>query len=77
MLKPSRDAQLLIPEVSCNLAKLDFLNQLFAYKGVMAIEHADFEGIERLAKVLGGEIVYDTTNNVHKGYNGTTWNNLY
>ena len=25
----------------------------------------------------GGEIVYDIDNNVHKGYNGTTWNNLY
>ncbi len=25
--------------------------------GVMAIEHADFDGIERLALVLGGEIV--------------------
>jgi len=29
----------------------------FAEKGVMSIEHADFEGIERLALVLGGEIV--------------------
>jgi T-complex protein 1 subunit beta len=26
---------------------------LFADAGVMAIEHADFEGIERLALVLG------------------------
>merc|ERR1719323_677685 len=31
--------------------------QLFADKGVMAIEHADFDGIERLALVTGGEIV--------------------
>jgi T-complex protein 1 subunit beta len=30
--------------------------QYFAEKGVMAIEHADFEGIERLALVLGAEI---------------------
>eukprot|EP01119_Soliformovum_irregulare_P015387 TRINITY_DN4321_c1_g1_i1.p1 TRINITY_DN4321_c1_g1~~TRINITY_DN4321_c1_g1_i1.p1 ORF type:complete len:532 (+),score=139.03 TRINITY_DN4321_c1_g1_i1:54-1649(+) len=30
--------------------------QYFAEKGVMAIEHADFEGIERLALVLGSEI---------------------
>jgi len=31
--------------------------QFFAEKGVMAIEHADFEGIERLALVTGAEIV--------------------
>eukprot|EP00027_Filamoeba_sp_ATCC50430_P004894 CAMPEP_0168542898 /NCGR_PEP_ID=MMETSP0413-20121227/1589_1 /TAXON_ID=136452 /ORGANISM="Filamoeba nolandi, Strain NC-AS-23-1" /LENGTH=535 /DNA_ID=CAMNT_0008572797 /DNA_START=29 /DNA_END=1636 /DNA_ORIENTATION=- len=31
--------------------------QYFAEKGVMAIEHADFEGIERLALVTGAEIV--------------------
>ena len=30
---------------------------MFADAGVMAIEHADFEGVERLALVLGGEIV--------------------
>jgi len=30
--------------------------QYFAQHGVMAIEHADFEGIERLALVLGAEI---------------------
>merc|ERR1712173_401748 len=35
----------------------NYPEQLFADKGVMAIEHADFDGIERLAKVLGGEIV--------------------
>jgi len=31
--------------------------QFFADRGIMAIEHADFDGIERLAAVLGGEIV--------------------
>lgn len=33
-----------------------------AEKGVMVIEHADFDGIERLAAVLGGEIIstFDT-----------------
>jgi T-complex protein 1 subunit beta len=31
--------------------------QYFADKGVAAIEHADFDGIERLALVTGGEIV--------------------
>jgi T-complex protein 1 subunit beta len=35
----------------------NYPEQLFADKKVMAIEHADFEGIERLALVLGGEIV--------------------
>ncbi|KAI8802883.1 chaperonin Cpn60/TCP-1 family [Cladochytrium replicatum] len=30
--------------------------QLFADSGIMAIEHADFDGIERLALVTGGEI---------------------
>ncbi len=31
--------------------------KLFADQNIMAIEHADFEGIERLAAVLGAEIV--------------------
>eukprot|EP00270_Netrium_digitus_P020940 TRINITY_DN876_c0_g1_i2.p1 TRINITY_DN876_c0_g1~~TRINITY_DN876_c0_g1_i2.p1 ORF type:complete len:563 (+),score=134.74 TRINITY_DN876_c0_g1_i2:75-1691(+) len=35
----------------------NFPEELFSEAGVMAIEHADFEGIERLALVLGGEIV--------------------
>jgi len=30
--------------------------QLFADAGIVAIEHADFEGVERLALVTGGEI---------------------
>jgi len=30
--------------------------QIFAENGVMAIEHADFDGIERLAAVTGGEV---------------------
>ncbi|KAJ1959705.1 T-complex protein 1 subunit beta [Dipsacomyces acuminosporus] len=30
--------------------------QLFADAGIMAIEHADFDGVERLALVTGGEI---------------------
>lgn len=30
---------------------------IFAEKGIMAIEHADFDGVERLAAVTGGEIV--------------------
>lgn len=35
----------------------DYPEQLLIEKGVCVIEHADFEGIERLVKVLGGEIV--------------------
>jgi len=35
----------------------NYPEQLFADAGVMAIEHADFEGIERLGLVLGGDIV--------------------
>jgi len=35
----------------------NYPEQLFADHKIMAIEHADFEGIERLALVLGGEIV--------------------
>jgi T-complex protein 1 subunit beta len=34
----------------------NFSEQIFADAGVMAIEHADFDGIERLAAVTGGEI---------------------
>jgi T-complex protein 1 subunit beta len=35
----------------------NFPEQIFAEHGVMSIEHADFDGIERLAAVTGGEIV--------------------
>ncbi|CAH8666939.1 unnamed protein product [Dicrocoelium dendriticum] len=35
----------------------NYPEQLFTDAGVMAIEHADFEGVERLALVTGGEIV--------------------
>ncbi|OQV18498.1 T-complex protein 1 subunit beta [Hypsibius exemplaris] len=35
----------------------NYPEQLFADAGIMSIEHADFDGIERLAFVLGGEIV--------------------
>jgi len=34
----------------------NYPEELFADAGIMAIEHADFEGIERLALVTGGEI---------------------
>ncbi|KAF0987581.1 hypothetical protein HZS_6235 [Henneguya salminicola] len=35
----------------------NYPEQLFTDAGVVSIEHADFEGTERLAKVLGAEIV--------------------
>ena len=35
----------------------NFLEELFADAGVLAIEHADFDGIERLTLVIGGKIV--------------------
>eukprot|EP01064_Diplonema_japonicum_P037784 TRINITY_DN896_c0_g1_i1.p1 TRINITY_DN896_c0_g1~~TRINITY_DN896_c0_g1_i1.p1 ORF type:complete len:577 (+),score=191.11 TRINITY_DN896_c0_g1_i1:60-1733(+) len=35
----------------------NYPEELFANAGMMAIEHADFDGIERLASALGGEVV--------------------
>jgi len=35
----------------------NFPEQIFAEAGVMAIEHADFDGVERLAAVTGAELV--------------------
>lgn len=48
----------------------NYPEQLFADAGVMAIEHADFDGIERLALVTGGEIVstFDNPNLVKLGH---------
>ena len=40
----------------CRQLIYNYPEQLFADAGVMAIEHADFEGVERLSLVLGGEI---------------------
>lgn len=34
----------------------NYPEQIFTEKGIMAIEHADFDGIERLAAVTGGDI---------------------
>ncbi|XP_026677428.1 T-complex protein 1 subunit beta [Diaphorina citri] len=47
----------------------NYPEQLFADAGVMAIEHADFDGIERLALVTGGEIVstFDNPDQVKLG----------
>lgn len=43
--------------------------QIFTQNGITAIEHADFEGIERLALVLGAEIVssFDAPDRVRLG----------
>lgn len=48
----------------------NYPEQLFADAGVMAIEHADFDGIERLALVTGGEIVstFGNPDKVKLGY---------
>lgn len=35
----------------------DYPEQLLVEKGIMVIEHADFEGIERISAALGAEIV--------------------
>ncbi|XP_033327726.1 chaperonin containing TCP1 subunit 2 [Megalopta genalis] len=47
----------------------NYPEQLFADAGIMAIEHADFDGIERLALVTGGEIVstFDSPETVKLG----------
>lgn len=34
----------------------NYPESLLAEKGIMVIEHADFEGVERLSLVTGGEI---------------------
>jgi T-complex protein 1 subunit beta len=48
----------------------NYPEELFAQAGVMAIEHADFEGVERLAKALGADVLstFDKTENVRYGY---------
>merc|ERR1719328_335503 len=47
----------------------NYPEQLFADSGVMAIEHADFDGVERLALVTGGEITstFDTPGTIRLG----------
>ena len=34
----------------------NFLEELFVYAGILATEHADFDGLEHLALVTGSEI---------------------
>jgi T-complex protein 1 subunit beta len=46
------------PDVFINRQLIyDYPESLFAEKGIMVIEHADFEGVERLSKALGSEIL--------------------
>lgn len=48
----------------------NFPEELFADSGILAIEHADFDGIERLALVTGGEIAstFDNPESVKLGH---------
>ncbi|KAG7662307.1 CCT2 [[Candida] subhashii] len=48
----------------------DYPEQLFTDAKINSIEHADFDGIERLALVTGGEVVstFDNPENVKLGY---------
>jgi len=52
-------AKIIAHDINCFISRQLIYNlpeQIFTENKVMAIEHADFEGIERLAFVLGGEI---------------------
>ena len=58
------------PDVFINRQLIyNYPEQLLAEKGVMVIEHADFDGTERLAAVLGADIVstFDTPDLVKLG----------
>jgi len=50
----------------------NYPEEIFANNGIMAIEHADFEGIERLAKALGADVLstFDETDRVRYGFAG-------
>jgi len=52
--------KILAHDINCFINRqliYNYPEEIFADAGVMAIEHADFDGIERLALVTGGEIV--------------------
>jgi len=60
-------------DINCFISRqliYNFPEQMFADAGIMAIEHADFEGVERLALVLGAEIVstFDQPDKVKIGH---------
>lgn len=50
----------------------NYPESLLSDAGIMSIEHADFEGVERLALVTGGEVVstFDGLKNVKVGHAG-------
>lgn len=47
----------------------NYPEEIFAKNGILSIEHADFDGIERLAKALGADVVstFDNKENVQYG----------
>jgi len=58
------------PDVFINRQLIyNYPEQLLAEKGIMVIEHADFDGTERLAAVLGGDIIstFDNPENAKLG----------
>lgn len=60
-------------DVSCFINRqliYNYPEEIFAQHGIMAIEHADFEGIERLARALGADVLstFDETDRVRYGY---------
>jgi T-complex protein 1 subunit beta len=59
-LKMKRKVQkILAHDINCFISRqliYNFPEQMFTKAGVVSIEHADFEGVERLALVLGAEI---------------------
>lgn len=70
---------------AANSCAVDFGQVGSGYTSITDITNREFMRVPRVTAaqiaaftgLLGGEIVYDVDNNVHKGYNGTTWNNLY
>lgn len=65
MKMKSKVENIIAHEINCFVNRqliYNYPEELFADAGVMAIEHADFDGIERLALVTGGEIT-STFNN--------------
>ena len=70
---------------AANSCAVDFGQVGSGFTSITPITNREFMRVPRVTAaqiaaftgLLGGEIVYDTDNNVHKGYNGTTWNNLY
>ena len=55
----------------------DSVSPSFSTREFMRVPRVTAAQIAAFTGLLGGEIVYDIDNNVHKGYNGTTWNDLY